>query len=94
MALISALHAAVRFVHSCVDRGHVAARRAAAAAVSTMSAIGRHCSNTQGRVISEPQAESLAAAIEVEILLDSWRARHQPAEQTTRRHFGRCCSDR
>jgi hypothetical protein len=46
------------------------ALRAATTAVSAMSSIGKHCSNQ----------ESLAAAIEVEIFLESWRRRHPSAE--------------
>jgi hypothetical protein len=70
MELASSLLGAVRFVLSRADRGRVIALRAATTAMSAMSSIGKHCSNQ----------ESLAAAIEVEIFLESWRRRHPSAE--------------
>jgi hypothetical protein len=83
MALTSTLLGAVRFALSRADKGHVVALRAAAAAASAMSAIWKHCSKQRRRASFGPQSGSLAVAIEVEILSDSWRARHQPPEQKT-----------
>jgi hypothetical protein len=94
MALTSTLLVALRFLLSRADRGNVMALRAAAAAANAMSAIGKHCSNQRSRAFSGPQTESLAAAIEVEILLESWRGRHQPPEQETRRRLCLCSNDR
>jgi hypothetical protein len=83
MARTSALLGAVRFVLCRADSGHVVALRVVAAAASAMSAIGKHCSIQRIRVFFGPQTASLAVAIEVEILSNSWRGRHQPPEQET-----------
>jgi hypothetical protein len=83
VALASTLLRALRLVLPCADRGHAMALRAAAAAASAMAAIVKYCTNQQISAISEAQSKSLAAAIEVEILLKSWRARHQPPERET-----------
>jgi hypothetical protein len=82
MGLASTLLGAVRFIISRAGRGRVTAWRGVAAA-GAMSASGRHGSNQRSRAFSGQQAESLAAAIEVEILWKSWRGRHQAPEQET-----------
>jgi hypothetical protein len=94
MALTSTLPGAVRFALSLADRGRVMALRAAVAVASAMSAIEKHCSDQRSRAFSGPQTQALAAAIEVEILLVSWRARHRPPEQEGSGRFCLCCDRR
>jgi hypothetical protein len=93
MALTSTLPGAVRFALSLADRGRVMALRAAVAIASAMSAI-ENCSDQRSRAFSGPQTQALAAAIEVEILLVSWRARHRPPEQEGSGRFCLCCDRR
>jgi hypothetical protein len=88
MALVSTLLGAVRSTFSRADGGYVIPLRAVTASV--MSATGKHCSSQRSRAFSGTQTEALAAAIKVEIYLESWRARHQRPEQETRR---RLCSN-
>jgi hypothetical protein len=80
MALISTLLGAVRLVLYRAGTGQVMALRAATAAASAMSAIGKQFSNQRSRAFSRPQTEPPVAAIEVEIFLTSWRGRHPSAE--------------
>src|SRR5260370_19974656 len=76
-----------------VHGGHVTALRATAVVADAMSAIGKYCSNQLSRAPCGPQGDALAAAIEVEILLASWRARHQPPEQEPSRRLCACSID-
>jgi hypothetical protein len=94
MALIPSLLEAVRFVTSRVDIGLAVASGAAEAATGATSLIGRHRSNQRYRAISGPQAEAWAAAIEVELLSESWRARYRLPEDETRWRLCLCTRDR
>jgi hypothetical protein len=89
MALTSTLVGTVLFAVSRANGGYAMALRAAARATSTIA--GRW-SFQRLLAFSEPQTEALAAAIEVEILFTSWRARHQMPEQEARRR--RCLCNR
>jgi hypothetical protein len=94
MALISGSLAAARSVGSRVNMGLAVALRAVGAVADVTSVTSGYRSNQRCRVFSGPQAEALAAAIEVEILSDSWRARHRPPEDEIRRHPCLCARGR